>query len=265
MTTALQVADGGGFAIVESGDSAEILSQILDMGVANYELPQVRVPAGGATTWEVELADGTESSKELDIIIGWYKSGIRKFYMLSPEESEGGASAPDCQSEGGGVAFGSISPDATSGEVRECEGCPMNQFGTSKSGSKKGKACGEYGELYAFVPGELMPICVQIPAKSLKPMKQYAIKQLSKRRPLTGIVTTLTLHKETQPRPHAVMDFAFKRELTAEEAAQVASLGDVLKARFRARSGEELASRAASLGGEPREVEEVDADWASGD
>ncbi len=270
-TSALVVREDGQWAITAAG-GGQTLNALLELGIQKHELPQVKVPSGGAVTWEVPLADGIESTKELDIIIAVARGGMRRYFATSFEDSEDGGSAPDCMSDSyvgedgmtPSKGYGKLVADEDAPKsIRECQGCPKNQWGSAGKG-KKGKGCGEYFHLVAFVPGESRPIVVHVPPTSLKACKSYIMGQISKRGmdATARVVTTLKLRKETKPSPHSVIEFHFKQVLGEEEAARMAAFGQRLNQQYPRLSAEQMAASDSDEGPVDVEVENnAGEDW----
>jgi len=262
--SALVVREDGQWAITAS-EGGQTLAALLELGIDKHELPQVKVPSGGAVTWEVPLADGIESTKELDIIIAVPRGGMRRYFATSFEDSEDGGSAPDCSSDSftgeNGMepakGYGKLVADEDAPKsIRECQSCPKNQWKSAGDG-KKGKGCGEYFHLIAFVPGEARPIVVHVPPTSLKACKTYIMGQISKRGmdATARVVTTLKLRKEPKPSPHSVIEFQFKEELGEGEAASMKSFAQRLNQQYPRMSADEMRARDAEEGDQPVDVE----------
>ena len=188
--------------------------------VSAFDLPRVKVPAGGGTTWAVPTIDGEEDRKELLGIIAFDKPG-RSWWEVSMEES-GGGSAPDCSSDDGvtGTKFG------------DCASCPRNVFGSARKGA--GKDCKETRSIFLLTQDGALPIVVSVPPTSIKPLKQYKMRLTSAGVPLTGVVTRITLTKTKNAGgiAYAEMAFGVAGKLTPEQRAHVAGYAGALKESF---------------------------------
>lgn len=241
MTTALTLHSDNNnqMAIIAAEDGESILAEILDMGMAEHELPIAKVPGGGGTVWDLELLSGDASGKELDVIVAYPKSNQRSYHIKSLDEAEDGGSAPDCQSEDGREAYGRMSEDEPK-TIRKCEGCPMNSFGSAKGGKGKGKACSEKADLLCFIPGELVPIVVRVPAMSLKPLKKHRVGAISMGKKLNSFTTRLTLKKVKASPDYSVMEFAIvpDSDLSAEGCEKIERMSSLLQRSYAPRSAQ---------------------------
>lgn len=130
------------------------------------DLDRVKVPSGGATSWQVPSLEGEVSVKAIEGIIVY--STRRRAYWSSPEPT---GDMPDC-----------ASTDCVTGVGKpggECAGCPLNEFGTQvkKGGAVgRGKACRESRLLFVLQPGETLPMAIVVPSGSLKIIRGYLLK-----------------------------------------------------------------------------------------
>ena len=129
---------------------------------------KIKVMNGGAGMFTVETDDEKKSEKTETI------EGVMIFTHCSngywsqdygTEENQ----APDCMSMDGkqGVDF-------ETGEVRECNRCKYNQYGTDKQG--RGKACKNTRRIYLMLSGKQEPYLLSVPPTSMRDVN----KQLSR-------------------------------------------------------------------------------------
>ena len=111
---------------------------------------RVRVPSGGAKTWEVpnlDAKDGVESAREINgIILFWHDT--RTYWQ---EAYTGEMRQPDCSSPDGVTGYGD--PGGS------CDMCPLSQWGSDPHGGR-GQACKAQRIIYILRPNELMPMAI---------------------------------------------------------------------------------------------------------
>ncbi len=152
-----------------------------------FDLDRIKVPAGGATTWEYETIDGIVSERELKGII-IHKATNRTYWPVGMDEG-GGGTPPDCSSADGVIGVGD--PGGS------CASCPHNQFGSGKNG--RGKSCKESTMLFILQGNALLPRVVSVPPSSLRGMKKYMLRLASAGTPFWKALTMLTLNKVQNP------------------------------------------------------------------
>ncbi len=152
-------------------------------GLSPNDLDRVKVPTGGATSWQVPDLEGEVSCKELTGII-LYHQDVRAYWRVSYDEG-GGDTPPDCASMDGLTGHGD--PGG------RCSTCPLSQWGSASKG--KGQACKQLKLLYLLQPEAVLPIVVSLPPTSVKTVKQYLLRLASRAKKPQSIVTVLTLEK----------------------------------------------------------------------
>ena len=59
-----------GYAIIDAPEAHEVMIGAFDqLGVSDFQLGRIKIPAGGGMAWEVESLEGTEVHQELDVLI----------------------------------------------------------------------------------------------------------------------------------------------------------------------------------------------------
>lgn len=155
----------------------------------------VKVPSGGATTFEID----EEPSKVIEgILIDHY--AIRALFFQKYEESDN--KVPDCRSMDGKTGEGICTdyPSKTNKRVCYCPDCPMNEWGSFKEyidndEPTNKKACQERHRLFILRSGELLPILINLPVTSIKPLALYMTKLASKGKSYQTVITRITLDK----------------------------------------------------------------------
>ncbi len=184
-----------------------------------FSFDRVKLPAGGATAFEIPSADGEESELAKDI------TGVIVFnhpaFAYYRDKYAGGSNPPDCSS------FDGVQGNGTPGG--RCASCPYNRFG---SGDGQSKLCKNKRMLYILREGELFPISLTLPTGSLKSFTNYVKAQLSRGRKLNRVVTKITLKKSTNASGIAFSQavFTFVRMLDGAEVAAIAEVTDSVKA-----------------------------------
>jgi len=188
--------------------------------VSAFDLPRIKVPGGGATSFSVPTLDGEQDMKELTGILAFAQPG-RSWWEQSMEES-GGGSAPDCSSTDG----------VTGSKFGDCSGCPHNQFGSARKGS--GKDCKETRSLFLLQPDGALPTVVSVPPTSLKPLKQYLMRLCSAGLPFTGVVTRIALTKAKSATgiTYSQMTFTMVGRLDGKQRQCISSYAAALKDSF---------------------------------
>jgi hypothetical protein len=166
-----------------------MLANLGEGGTMNaFDFDRIRVPAGGGIAWEVvDGATGeTTVTQEIFGIISFW-ADQKSFWKLTPEES-GGAKPPDCFSTD--LVKGNGDPGIL------CAKCPNNEFGSAKTGTKKGKACKDTRQLFLMREGSLMPDLLVAPPTSLKGVRDYFKFLMSRSIPIYRALTRLTLVRD---------------------------------------------------------------------
>ncbi len=181
-TTAIEVVESKYLVLQGDSDIVEIVQENLGSeGVSAYDLDRVKIPAGGATAFEVPTLEGEESVKEIEGIIIFWKTA-RAYW---PEKFNGENNPPQCSSVDGEVGQGN--PGGY------CSKCPLAQFGSAENG--KGQACKQMRQMFIVRENDILPLVITLPPTSIKPAKQYFMRLASKGIKYTHAVTRITLEK----------------------------------------------------------------------
>jgi hypothetical protein len=178
-------------------EGVDALSDVLDANVGDEgikltDLTRVRFPTGGATAWEIpdDLTGEPETTRTIrGMLVHWQPSRV---YWDPPAEGEPETTnePPICSSVDGkvpvpGGAFGDDGEYAHRnlpvlvegrGNVRTCEHCPMNQWGSHPKEGRKGKACKQQILLFVVREGETLPTIVSVPPTSLAVIRATMVK-----------------------------------------------------------------------------------------
>lgn len=168
-----------------SGDLAEAVQEEMD-GLGSIPFDRVKIPSGGGLAFEVpgETEDDTESITELAGVILDHNP-VNAYWA---EKFAGGNESPDCSSYDGRQGL-----VRETGELRNCENCPYNQFGSDGAG----KACKNMHRVYLLREGNPVPLILTLPPTSLKYLRNYIAKSiLLKGFRCWQVITKITLKKE---------------------------------------------------------------------
>jgi hypothetical protein len=192
-----------------------------------FQLDRVKVPAGGATVWQVPDLDAPKGYVNLETLEGIliYFSDGNGYW---PDEFTGAGTPPTCSSEDG--VIGHSQKEGLGGD---CSTCPLNQFGSEikKDGTKgSGKACKNMRRLFLLRPGNLLPMLVVAPPMSLKNLKGYNLRLASAGVSYWAMTTKLELETD---RNEGGIEYSkivprAGSKLTPDEKARVKLLRDQL-------------------------------------
>lgn len=202
-----QAVAGGGFSDSEFSDDYDGLQ---------LDIPQIKVPAGGALQWEMPTGNPQEPDydKHLDVVILF--SHNNNAYWPSGSEFDSNV-PPLCQSLDGKTGYGE--PGGT------CVDCVLNQYGSSESGN--GKACKNMRTLYLLRSGEIMPYQLNLPPTSLRAFAKFVNHIfIYRRRRIFSSVVRLGLTRMTNNRTgqnYSVVNFTWLYDFEGEELAQISA------------------------------------------
>lgn len=156
----------------------------------------IKIPTGGGLAYEVQGDDDDEVEymKEISGVI-IFTHRMNGFWTGSYGSGESGEDKiPACSSMDGKTGLW-----RDTGEIRNCENCPLNQFGSAddgKGGQGKGKACKNMRRLYMMLDGDPNFYLLSVPPTSIKEVNRQLVKIMgSKGIPYTGLMVSLKLEK----------------------------------------------------------------------
>lgn len=204
-------------------DPQEIMAAIqANLGGENltaWDLDRVKIPSGGGLAWDVPTLEGVKPQPEiLGVIV--YVQNARAYWTTSYDEG-GGGQPPDC-----------ISDDAVTGRGipgGPCLKCPYSAFGSGKN--ERGQACRQIRRLFMLRTDEILPMVVNLPAKSLAPSKNYLLRLASHGLNKSSIVTRIGLErdKNQEGKVYSRATFAMAGNLSREQAMAAAGWETLLK------------------------------------
>lgn len=145
---------------------AAVIYNLQGESISEFDLDRVKVPAGGATVFQIPGLDGITNAEAIEGII--LHIGIRRAFWRDPTPS---GKPPECYSTDGLHGIGD--PGG------ECGSCPFNQFGSAvraDGGQGRGKRCREMRMMLLIRPEDRLPIVVIAPPASIKGMKQWLLR-----------------------------------------------------------------------------------------
>jgi len=231
-TEVVEYAPGGSSAL------EVIRENVGGHGLNSFDLPRVKIPAGGSTTWEIPTLEGPSAARAVDgVIIHW---NTRRAYWQDKNVT---GAPPDCSSNDGLIGFGwnSQEPDAESKDLQYdpdgraifshvCSACPLggdNAWGSAvdaKGEPSRGKACKEIRQLFVLMPGELLPIIVSLSPTSISESHKFFMRMASGGVPFYGAEVSLGLKAASNNgQSYAVLSPSVTRRLDEEESDRIKS------------------------------------------
>lgn len=183
------------YAVVKQ-DTTELVAvmqeNLGDGGLSAFDLPKVKIPTGGAQSWEVPTLDGGESVKALEGVIVYWREP-RAYWVQNFDES-GGGTPPDCSSNEGKIGHGVWGVGSEQHPDGKCPTCPMAEWGSDPRGGK-GQACKQMRLLFMLQPDKLLPLAMFLPPTSIKPIKDYFLALSTEGIRYSSVITRLELDK----------------------------------------------------------------------
>ena len=153
------------------------------------DLERIKVPTGGAQTWETIDTRTGESvpAKSIEgIILAWQPQ--RAYW---PTRYSGGSEPPACSSNDAITGVGIPGGD--------CLKCPLAKYGTAvddKGQPGAGQACTETRSVLIARPGNLLPTALAIPPTSLANFRKYLVALSDRGISYRQAVTSFSLKAE---------------------------------------------------------------------
>lgn len=237
-STALAVVDN--FQIVNRYDGLdpELLAELKDemedldpeSGIA---CRKIKIPSGGGISYEVQGEDegDAEPMKEIDGVIV-FTHRLSGYWPGAYGSGDDGNKPPVCSSKDGKTGL-----NTETGEVRSCDGCPYNEYGTAvdqQGNLSRGKACKNMRRLYILMDGDPNFYLLTVPPTSIRDVNKQLTKILTGGVPYTGLIVKLKLEKAKNANGVAYSKVAISKSglLTPQAAAAIAGLRKDLKAQY---------------------------------
>ena len=174
-------------------------------------LDHIKVPAGGASSWEISTINGTESVSTLTGVIV-HEQKTRTYWSV-PFEETGGEVPPDCFSED--LLTGQGDPGG------DCSACPFGQFGPANERPE----CREGRTLFLLCKDSALPVAVRLPPTSLRAYTEYKVRLSKAMIRLPDIETRISLEKDKNKKGIPFSRAVFKAGARAD-AGQKAMLAE---------------------------------------
>lgn len=201
---------------------AAVVQEILQANLggealSSFDLPRVKIPGAGGTTWEVPSLEGDQPVKVLEGIVIHHKR-VRAYW---PGEFKG-SEPPACSSDDSKVGVGD--PGGM------CDACPLAQFGSDPKAGR-GQACKQMEMWFLLRPDALLPLVVTLPPMSLGPARKYRLNLTSAMLQIGRVVTTLSLATDTNPdgQEFAYAVPAMKHPLSPDDAQRAKNYADSIR------------------------------------
>ena len=171
----------------ELKDQMEDLDQ--DTGIA---CRLIKIPSGGKLAYEVQTGEDetdVDYMKEVEgVIIFTHRLNGYWPGAFGTDDNK----VPACSSMDGKTAVWT-----DTGEVRTCENCPLNQYGSddNPNGTGKGKACKNMRRIYLMMNGDPNFYLLTVPPTSIKDVNKQLTKIITGGTPYTGLIVSFKLEK----------------------------------------------------------------------
>jgi len=188
-------------------------------GLSEFDLPRIKMPAGGGLQWAVPTLEGEAMEPSIEGVIVLARD--TRAYYSQPISETGGNQPPDCWSADG--TTGSGKPGGA------CLACPLARYGSAPG--SRGQACKQIKQLFVLRGSLLLPEVVTLPPTSLKAAKQYLLKLTSQGVPYYAVVTRIGLErtKNAQGIAYSRAVLSFVRRLAPEEVERAREYHEMLK------------------------------------
>lgn len=199
---------------------------------------KIKIPSGGGISYEVqgEDEDDTEPMKEISGVIVFTHRLSGYWPGTYGKSGDDGSKPPVCSSIDGKTGINS-----ETGEVRSCEGCPYNEYGTAvdqQGNSSRGKACKNMRRLYILMDGDPNFYLLTVPPTSIKDVNRQLKRIMHGGTPYTGMIVKLKLEKAKNASGVTYSKVAISRSglLPPETADAINQLRLELKAQYQSMS-----------------------------
>lgn len=147
---------------------------------------KIKIPAGGGKVYEVEGddPDDPEIMKEIQGVI-LFTHRMNSYWATTYGSGDNANMPPTCCSMDAKMGV-----NLETGEIRNCDNCPMNQFG------EEGKECKNMRRIYLLMSGRPDIYLLSVPPTSIKDINKNLARIMgSNRIPYTMLVVTFKLNK----------------------------------------------------------------------
>lgn len=244
------------FSQAEVVDTSFDISNIKDI----YErIAAAQNAVGGRPTLKAKVGSGgvkvfTITNGNRDIVVEKFRGVIIAHHknnaLFESSEDDRMNTPPICSSTDGIAGI-----NHKTGERRDCENCPYNEFGTSG----KGKACKNMHRLYILVEDSPIPVTLSIPPTSLELWRNYALMDVAAAGlEMSEVVTEFGLTNEVNEagQKYSIVNFKLVGKVNQEVKEFCKNMGGTIE------KGSRLAIAADEYNREPIKVLEQSEDEA---
>lgn len=211
-----------------STELAEIFGgNLAGMDIQPSDLTRIKIPGSGGTHWQFETADGPQSVPSITGVIV-HKQNTRGWWAIDLDDA--GEAPPACSSRDSVTATVNDEqiPAGYDGPLPTgvCATCPLAAY-DDRAGRTP---CQKRLQMYVLHADEFLPVIVDLPQTSIKPMRQFLLRLSSARKPIGSVVVQLGLEqvKSRGGIKYSVVVPRKVNELTPDKAALAADLTTTL-------------------------------------
>lgn len=197
--TALAVVEDFQLAKKYEGLDPELLAEIEDeLGDLDPEsgitCRKVKIPSGGGIAFEIQGDDDGDEDvqKQIDAVV-IFTHRANGYWPGAYGSGDDTNKPPVCSSMDGKTAVW-----AETGEVRSCENCPYNEYGSGvdQTGqASRGKACKNMRRIYFMMSEDPNLYLLTVPPTSVRDVNKQLTKILAGGTPYVGMILRFTLEK----------------------------------------------------------------------
>jgi hypothetical protein len=219
--------------VPDDEDLAEILEETYENGAPVVrDLPRVKFPSSGGTSWEISVGGEEKTLKALTGIPVFIKP--QRMFWTDPDPK---GNPPKCMSTDGkipipGGLYAADGARARQNPAGDCRSCPMSQWGSDLKG-RDGQGCREQRLIFLMTEGALLPTVVTVPPSSKTIVVDF-IQGLvaTERLPYWAAEMTFTLAKTRAKGGEEYSELVptVSRRLTADEVKVTKQYKDTVKA-----------------------------------
>lgn len=219
--------------VPDDEDLAEILEETYEDGAPVVrDLPRVKFPSSGGTSWEINVGGEEKTLKALTGIPVFIAP--QRMFWTDPDPK---GNPPECMSADGktpvpGGLYAADGARARQNPAGDCRSCPMAQWGSDLKG-RAGQGCREQRLIFLMTEGALLPTVVTVPPSSKKIIVDF-IQGLvaTERLPYWAAEMTFTLAKTRAKGGEEYSELVpvVTRRLAADEVKVTKQYKDTVKA-----------------------------------
>ena len=170
---------------------AELKEQMADLDDAGISCNVIKIPSGGGIAFEIQMGgdpSDTDSQKEITGVV-CFTHRMNAYWPTTYGSGEDGSQIPTCSSMDGKTGL-----NTETGEISNCDTCPLNQYGTDIKGGK-GKACKNMRRIYIMCDNDPTPYLLTVPPTSIKDVNKQLTRILAAGIPYTNMIMRFKLEK----------------------------------------------------------------------